>query len=118
MVSPSYIAVFARLIEVIIKGVIHLVATFCCFHHDEAEWRTVDSCMLKGVPIYRSLIMRNVDASHFKAVRIFLVAIPCTPTETGRAYKEVVERPHIERQHQDSAYPPGCGRMPAQETRG
>lgn len=78
----------ASLIEIRTEILIQPAGALSALNDDKTHRASLNHCILKLLPIYISLIMRDIYTMNFISFRIYLITIKRTPSKTGRTYEE------------------------------
>ena len=106
MIHATDESVVASLIEVLAEVFIQAAGTLGTLDDDKAHRTTLDHRIVELLPVYLTLIMRNINAMNLVAFGIYLIAIEGTPSETGRSDKEMIEQKNIQHYYRCSTNPP------------
>ena len=106
MIGTANETVFAGFIEIVVELLVEERGSLGALHNDEAQGASLNHRVTELVPLYRRLVVRDVDAVNLIAVGIAGIAVEGTPAESRRADEEIIEQPDIDHHHADTAYPP------------
>ena len=107
VVSPAHKAILARLMEIFTEATVYVAGPLGGLYHDKAHGvAAYHAVVAKHGPVDGPLVVAHVDAVDFIALGIGCVAIQCPPPETKRAYKEIIESPHIQPHNQAATKQP------------
>src|SRR5574344_835570 len=106
MIGTTNKTIFACLKEIIIKILVKFRRTFRCLYHYKTYRASVYHCIREFLPVYISLIMRNINALYFVSFRIFGISIEGAPTKSLWPDEEIIKSPYIKNNYTDATTPP------------
>ena len=116
VVGSARESVLAGLVEVLVEVLVDFRGSLGGLNHDEADGAVLDGALvLQRVPVYRALVVGDVDAVDFVALGIADVAIEGTPTKAVGRHEEVIEEPEVDACYGQPAQPPRPRRQLLQE---
>ena len=107
MIGATCEALFAGIIEIVLKVLVNLVGSFRLLNHNKTNGAFVDDgFVFQCCPVDSTLMVTDVNTVYLVAFRIAYLTIQGTPTETERTDENVVEEKDIDSNDNASSYPP------------
>src|SRR5574344_433247 len=107
MISTSGKTIFTSLIKVIIEILIDGIGTFRGLDEDEAHGALLYHAVVTQLfPVYRSLIMTDINTVYLITFGIGDITIKGTPTATEGTDEEIIESENISDDNETTTKPP------------